>query len=55
MGCGFPHRDYNRRRKDLETTFKYDFPDIESGGTDIGKMGSETRIPQTALSREDRI
>jgi hypothetical protein len=42
---GLPHRDYSLRRKDLEPSFKCDFPDIESGATDMGKIGSETRIP----------
>jgi hypothetical protein len=44
-----PHRDYNHYLKDLEVTFKCDFPDIESGATDNGKIGSETKIPQTTL------
>jgi hypothetical protein len=48
---GLPHRDYARRRKDLESLFTCDFPDLEDGATDMGSIGHETKIPQTTLYR----
>jgi hypothetical protein len=48
---GLPHRDYNRRRKDLEPIFKGDLADIESGAIDMDKILSETRILQRTLYR----
>jgi hypothetical protein len=48
-GFGLPHRNYNHGRKDLEPIFKCNFRDIEPGATDLGKIGSETRISPTTL------
>jgi hypothetical protein len=43
--------DYRRHRKELDPIFRCDFPDIEAGATDIGKIGHEIKIPQTTLYR----
>jgi hypothetical protein len=52
---GPPQRDYKRRSKELEPLFKYDFPDLESGDTDMGMIGHETRIPQITFYRWHRM
>jgi hypothetical protein len=51
---GIPHRDYNRRRKELEPLFACDFPDVDDGATDMGAIGHQAKIPQTTLYRWHR-
>jgi hypothetical protein len=48
---GGPHRDYGRRKKDLEPILNEDFPNIELHLQDMGKVGHETQIPQSTLDR----
>jgi hypothetical protein len=48
---GRPHRDYARRKKELDSIFDEDFPDIENDLQTLGKIGHETQIPQSTLYR----
>jgi hypothetical protein len=48
-----PHRDYGRRKKELEPIFSEDFPNIALLRQDMGKVGHETQIPQSTLYPSD--
>jgi hypothetical protein len=48
---GLPHRDYGRRRKEVEVIFRDDFPLLDAGLRNMGVIGHTTQIPQSTLYR----